>query len=229
MQPPTDASNVKLKLTYLQMKGFGEMLRLALFHGGLEFEDERISYEEVQRRRSEGLLPCGQVPVLEIDGVAHSQSMALLRWIGMRTGLFPVEHQLKIDAIHEAFADINKNLFPNWYGHILGRSPVDGALLVPMTDDQKSQTLELLNTVVLPCRLQRIEATYTSAGNDFFCGSAPTTADFQWYVMGSGLVEGTYCEGVSTQILDQCPNLRRIIENVAKLPRVVEWNAAHPE
>jgi glutathione S-transferase len=91
------------------------MVRLALYHGKIDFEDERISYDEVAERRAKGLLPHGQVPVLEIDGVRHSQSMALLRWAGQRAGLYPALLQLQIDAVHESLADVNKCLNPQWY------------------------------------------------------------------------------------------------------------------
>ena len=203
------------------------MLRLALYYGNLPFEDERISYDEIQKRRVAGILPGGQVPVLEIDGVPYGQSVTLLRWIGMRAGLFPMDLQLKIDAVHDAFADINKSLAPQWYGAILGRSPVDGSLLVPMTEEQKQKVQDILSNISLPASLARIEKNYTSTEYDFFFGSTPTTADFHWYIIGGGLMDGTYCEGLSTSVLDECPNLRKIIGNVGKLSRVAEWNAAH--
>jgi prostaglandin-H2 D-isomerase / glutathione transferase len=71
-------------LTYLDIKGIAEPIRITLFSGGIEFEDERIGYEEIARRRSEGILPHGQLPTLQapgFDGLLLSQSRAILHWV----------------------------------------------------------------------------------------------------------------------------------------------------
>ena len=44
-------------LTYLDIKGLGEPIRLALAIGGVEFVDRRVSYEEVAALRAAGKLP----------------------------------------------------------------------------------------------------------------------------------------------------------------------------
>jgi glutathione S-transferase len=74
----------KLVLTYLDIKGFAEAVRLAFAVGGIEFEDVRVGYTDVQALRAAGKLPTGQVPVLEVDGVAYGQSAAILRYAGAR-------------------------------------------------------------------------------------------------------------------------------------------------
>lgn len=35
--------------------------------------------------------PLGQLPVVSIDGVDYTQSMALLRWAGKKSGLYPTD------------------------------------------------------------------------------------------------------------------------------------------
>ena len=68
-------------LTYLDIKGIAEPIRITLFSGGIEFEDERIGYEEVARRRSEGILvlPHGQLPTLQAPGPVHVGSRRVTR------------------------------------------------------------------------------------------------------------------------------------------------------
>merc|ERR1712216_653179 len=56
----------KLKLTYLNHTGKAEPIRLALFIGGLEFEDCRVDYAGVKALRETGESPWDQVPVLQI-------------------------------------------------------------------------------------------------------------------------------------------------------------------
>ncbi|KAE9072076.1 hypothetical protein PF007_g26309 [Phytophthora fragariae] len=60
----------KLKLTYMPLPGRGEPICLALFIGGVEFEDERISREALANRK----LPFNQLPVLEVDGEVIAQT-----------------------------------------------------------------------------------------------------------------------------------------------------------
>ena len=60
----------RLRLTYLDIKGVAEPIRLALFLGDVAFEDRRVSYEQVAALREDGSLAFGQVPLLELlDGV----------------------------------------------------------------------------------------------------------------------------------------------------------------
>jgi len=67
----------KLKLTYFPGGGRAEAIRLAFFVADIPFEDERITNEQFSKRK--GLLPFGQLPILEVDGVVIAQSHAILR------------------------------------------------------------------------------------------------------------------------------------------------------
>lgn len=213
----------QVKLTYLDIKGLGEPIRLALWIGNVDFEDERITKAEIGARRTAGVLPHGQVPVLEIDGVIHSQAMALLRWAGCEAGL--PSTSLSIDAGLEAMTDIIFCFRPLWYGAALGKSPVTGEPLVALNDVQKAEVAAKLNSEVLPVRLRRLEAALGDA--EYFGGGVLSTADLRWYVIGEGLLDGSYCKGVSPAVLASCPNLKALVERVGAHPRVVEWNARH--
>ena len=56
------ASTPKLKLTYFNIKARAEPTRLALFIGGIPFEDIRLSHGE-EWPAHKGEMPYGQVPV----------------------------------------------------------------------------------------------------------------------------------------------------------------------
>ena len=45
-----------------------ETSRLALFIGGIEFEDLRPSRGEIAKMKTKGTFPFGQFPVLQVDG-----------------------------------------------------------------------------------------------------------------------------------------------------------------
>ena len=211
---------MKIKLTYLSIKGYAEPIRLCFFISNIPFEDERISYEELAKRRNS--FPFGQVPVLEVDGVTYAQSNAILRWAGKEGNLYPDELQLRCDAVLGCIDDINKNLSPQWYGHAIGRCPGSGKHFVPLTMTQKQEIEEHLNDDVLPGYFSMLERKLGS--NPYFCGETLTVADLKWYVVGSGFLDGSYCEGISKSSLIKFPALLELIQRVGCHPKVVEWN-----
>jgi glutathione S-transferase len=242
-------SRPHVRLTYLDIKGIAEPIRLALFVGGIDFEDVRVGYEEVAALRESGkLAPFGQVPLLEIDGVPYTQSNALLRWAGSQCNLYPEALRLRCDMVDEALGDIKAVLRPQWYGHILGRSPVTAQPIVPMTEEQKTLTAQLLSTEVfrshrvptlvshsslltqvLPTRFMQLEGLLGS--DAYFCGSQLTICDLSFYVMATGFLDGSFCQGLLPSakegLLDHCPGLARLVERIATHSRVAEWNAMH--
>ena len=211
---------MNIKLTYLAIKGFAEPIRLSFFLSKIPFEDERISYEEISKRRDN--LPYGQVPVLEVDGKVYAQSNAILRWAGRQGNLYPVEIQLECDAVLSCIDDINKNLSPQWYGHALARCPGNGKHFAPLTAQQKEDVQDHLNNDVLPGYFSMLAKQLDS--NPYFCGSMLTIADLKWYVVGSGFMDGTYCEGISKSILKNFPTLIALVDRISDHPRVQEWN-----
>lgn len=104
------------KLTYFNLKGSAEPIRLLFIYGGIEYEDERIEHDDWP-----GLKPCmwtlsfvlyflrdfsyvfwcanlftvlqnlatpfGQLPLLEVDGIRVHQSCAIMRYVAKRVGL----------------------------------------------------------------------------------------------------------------------------------------------
>lgn len=214
----------QLKLTYLGIKGYAEPIRLALVVGGLEFEDRRVSHEEVKAMRESGELTFGQVPMLEIDGEKFVQSQALLRWAGRRAGLYPDDLQLRCDAVEEALVDIRRGLYPQWYGVILGRDPTTGEMLVPMSEEQRREVEQQLNRSVLPAQFGRLERIAQASGGPYFCGERLTICDLSFYVLASGVLDGSYCEGISPSVLDGCQCLRELVGRVAAHPMVKAWS-----
>jgi len=140
-------------------------------------------------------------------------------------GLWPasIEDQAHCDMVEASIDDVNAVLKPQWYGHVLGRSPKTGELLVPLSEDQKVQLLKGLNDDILPARFGNIEKCIKGP---YFCGSEMTHVDLLFYNLGSGLLDGTYCEGISPSVLTSaCPKLIELISLVNAQPKVQEWNA----
>jgi glutathione S-transferase len=117
-----DDSPQQLRYYYLDKRVKGESVRLALVVGGIEFEDVRLTYEEVQNMRAAGKLPFSQVPALQIgsgeDAPIWAQSQALLRWAGRKGGLYPEEHQLLIDAVTDVMVELYTEMIKVGYGPV---------------------------------------------------------------------------------------------------------------
>merc|ERR1712007_93498 len=230
-----EAPKKKPKLTYLDIPGIAEHIRLTLFIGDVDFEDERVSREEVIRRRAAHELPFGQVPILELsDGMGpYSQSNSILRWAGRMSGLYPEDLQLQCDGVLEAVLDLTYKMNAWWYGAACGRHPDTSEPAVPLNEEQKSSIGVFLNSVLLPARLADFERLLQKSGGPYFCGERLTICDisfctFAWPLQ-EGMVGGFAGGTIASTCLDPCPLLRALLQRVAEHPKVSEWRAAHPQ
>lgn len=74
-------------LQYFNLTARGQFIRLAYIYGDIEFEDTRYEFSEWPAIKPDA--PLGQLPVLTYDGTKFTQSLAMLRFVGGRAGLYP--------------------------------------------------------------------------------------------------------------------------------------------
>jgi len=109
-----------LKLTYFDSPGRAEPIRVALRISGLPFEDVRLKFPAFAEAKAAGVLPLGQVPVLEVDGARLVQTAAILRYvahIGDRS-LYPSDpwRALLVDSALDSFNDtLSHALLPSLF------------------------------------------------------------------------------------------------------------------
>lgn len=175
----TPAKTTTYRLAYMDIKGLAEPVRLALRLGGVPFTETRVSYEDLAEARARAdastSLPFGQLPTLTVeetvfaeDGYENKkqsvfgQSAALLRYVGRKTNLYPVddERQLRVDAVEECLADLRKTFAPLWYANALPRDPTNGSLAeaTALSESQKKGALDAVRETHAPARLRQIEA-----------------------------------------------------------------------
>merc|ERR1712051_345029 len=96
-----------IKLTYFNGKGRGETARLVLAYAGKDYEDRRVSFEDMPSLKPS--LPFGQLPVLEVDGVNICQSMAISRYLANEFGLAGNSSLVKaqIDEVVDVINDVH--------------------------------------------------------------------------------------------------------------------------
>ena len=103
-----------IKLTYFDMAGAAEKLRLALVLSDTRFEDERVPFSKWAELKP--TIPYGQLPVMTIaDGPTIVQSDAILRYIGRQEGaefLYPPDKMLDIDQLIGMIGDLQRAWMP---------------------------------------------------------------------------------------------------------------------
>lgn len=105
------------KLFYFDFNGgAGEPTRNAFRYANIPFEDVRVKYGDWPAIKASDKCLYGQMPLLEIDGKPFAQSMAILRYVGKVTGLYPTDpvEALRVDELLDAVIDLRTKISPTY-------------------------------------------------------------------------------------------------------------------
>ena len=92
-----------IRLTYFDLHGGrGEVARLAMFIGGIDFEDRRVKFDDWPALKPK--TPFGGIPVLEVDGEPVAQSNGINRFLGKLADLLPLRILARRAQSHAALA-----------------------------------------------------------------------------------------------------------------------------
>jgi glutathione S-transferase len=195
----------KLKLTYFDIHGGrGEPARLAMHIGGVDFEDDRISFQQFGDRHSS--FPFDRVPVLEIDGIEVSQCNGINRYVGKLAGLYPT------DPLQAAFCDEAMDAVEDIVSKVVATFPIKD-------EAEKKAARKTLAEGPITVYLEQLQAMLEARGGEYFADGRLTVADLKVMVWIRSLRSGT---------LDHVP--RDLPDNVA--PLLVEHLArieSHPK
>ncbi|KAJ0389223.1 hypothetical protein P43SY_012040 [Pythium insidiosum] len=195
----------QIKLTYFDIAGRAELTRLAFAYGGVAFDDERIAGPVFAERKP--TLPLGQLPVVSVDGVTYPQSMAMARYAGRLSGLYPTDplQALKVDAVLETIVDLtNKFIEINW-----GTS--DAA--------QKAEKTKTFVEETLPRSFRYLESLVQGK---FFFGDSPTLADVEIFNSITNALGPNFPAFKTTPF----PKIEAVAANVKALPAIATYLAA---
>ena len=203
---------MKLVLIYPDIPFWrAETSRLALFIGGIEFEDLRPSREELAEMRTNGFFPFGQFPVLQVDGKTIAQTGAIARFCGKLSRLYPKENDFnaaKVDEVIDLATDITVRIRP----------------ALKEKDHEKSTEMRReLVEIVLPHWLGFMETLLKKNGKTgYFVNDSLTVADLAAWRL-CGWISGGVIDGIPQTILDAFPLLNEHHNNISNLPKVAEW------
>lgn len=194
------------------VKGRAEATRLALVIGGIDFEDERINGEEwaVMKKK----MPYKAVPIMTVDNRVYAQSIAMLRYAGKLTGLYPSDDlaALFVDEVGDTVTDLFACLY-----RCMGK------------DDQKMR--ESRHQFVhedIPRYWGGLEARLNNAGaGPFILGEKISIADLGIFCMFTTVKSGIV-DYVELDVLDEYVTLKGVYDSVTSIPEVKEWYQKHP-
>lgn len=202
----------KLKLTYFDFHGGrGEPARLAMFIGGVEFEDQRVSVSDWPALKPG--MPFHAVPVLEVDGKVLTQSNSINRFVGKLARLYPSEpwQAALCDEVMDAVEDITCQI---------------GATFTIKDDAVKRGARQALADGPLRLYLERLQARLEKTGGKYFADGRLTVADLKVFVWIRYLRSGTL-DHIPRDLPDRvAPLLVEHFKRVNDHPKVVAYYQA---
>jgi len=212
-----------LRLTYFDFEGTAEKVRLALALGGIDFEDERVPWEEWPEMKLKSRV--GNLPTLQIAG--HKRPVtevgAMLRYVGQIAGLYPPSKLLQIEEVIGLEEEIDRMLSPS--NRIVSKPEHFGYPADLPADLRWKIQRALRNRLTAEGGdLQRMLScleSYLEDGSPFMCGDRITIADCQVIPLLRQLKSGTL-DGVPVGLLDRFPRLKRYYSRFHELPEVKE-------
>lgn len=197
----------KIKLTYFEMFGRAGAVRLALAVGGIDFEDERLSPEEFVAKKAAGEFPFGSVPVMEVDGLMLAETIALLRFAGKLSGLYPE------DPLDAAKVDMVIDGVENLFG--------------PATSDSSPEAREKFEKEILPRYVKPVdEILAKSKSGPFVLGEKMTIADL-WLASYVGFLSSGKLEHVSKDCFNSYSYVLAAAKAVGEKESVAAWMKEH--
>ncbi|MDJ0711543.1 MAG: glutathione S-transferase family protein [Woeseiaceae bacterium] len=199
------------KLTYFDFNGGrGEPIRIAFHHGGIDFEDDRVSFPEFAETRDS--MRFSSVPTMEIDGMVVTQTNAMLRHVGKQAGLYP-DDELQAFYCDEAMEAIEDLLH-----RIVATFGLEG--------DELKAAREELAAGWLKTFINGLDELLARGGGEYFADGRLTVADLKVFMQTRSLASGTL-DHVPTDFVEQLsPALAAHRDRIAADPIVTAYYAA---
>jgi prostaglandin-H2 D-isomerase / glutathione transferase len=209
-----------IKLSYFDIEGAAEHVRLALLLSRTPFEDHRISWAEWPAMKP--TTPNGQVPIMTFeDGSVRAQSKAMLRWVGSTKSstLYPKEKLFDIEEVIGDVEDMQRAFTPaqqmgsraTAFGHPDGFEKTEEGKQLVQSMRRKFVTEELPNYI------KRLTDRMEKHGGPFLvAGTGPTIADCVAVPALRAFTKG-HIDYVDTNCLEAHPAIVSYIQNFCAL------------
>ncbi|XP_077981200.1 glutathione S-transferase 1-like [Glandiceps talaboti] len=200
------------RLSYFDIRGIAEPIRLIFAVAGVEFEDKRITEEQWPSEKTSGKYPFGTMPILEVDGVTLAQSYAIARYLANEFGLAGKTNMEKaqVDMVADAVKDFGEKM---------------GKMFMEKDEEKKAEIIKTVESKDAPVYLAAIEKILTSNkdGDGYFVGESLTWADLTF------VNQTEYYPMFGSDVLVPYPKLKALVDRVNALPKIKAWKDKRPE
>ena len=102
-----------MKVHYFAGYGRAEAFRMLLHHAKVEYENVNYTPELLAEAKTTGNLEFGQLPVFETEGKFYAQSVAILRFLGIKYGYYPTDayQGWEADSIIDSVGDLTNAFY----------------------------------------------------------------------------------------------------------------------
>jgi len=154
------------RLTYFNIQGRAEILRMILTYSNVEFEDVRLSYPVWKEVKNQPKFKFGQLPILEIDDKVIAQTQVIARYLSRKFVYLPIDPDAAL-PIEELNTFIDSD--------ISERQSLGGMFKDP---EQKENYRHKYFTEHLPSKLTYLEEILQKNQTGYLVGDKMTLADF---------------------------------------------------
>lgn len=189
------------KLTYFNLKGKGETIRLSFHAAGIPFEDKRIEFAEWPALKP--TIFTGQLPMLEVDGKQLSESMSIARFIAREGNLLGGSsfESAKVEAVTDAVEVLLNHMAKyKWCDNPV----VKEALLKDLEEKHFPGVIKLLED--------------TLADKQYFVTHKLSLAEIHFFSVFSNILEFAGYEWQA-----KTPKLKALYERVQKEPKLAAY------
>ena len=207
---------MQLKLIYFDQPFWrAEIARLCLFISDIEFEDYRITNEDLNDIKENGelsdgtVIPFRQLPVLVIEGQSIAQTGAIARICGKIADMYPNDmiEAGKVDQVIDTVTDINVLINPS----MNERDP-----------DIKKQMRYDLSNDALPKYFGYLEKILEASDSGRFVGDEMTVADIAVWSMLGWIAQGVL-DDIPSNLPKTFERLTSLYNEISNIPKVQEW------
>ncbi|XP_077302870.1 glutathione S-transferase-like [Arctopsyche grandis] len=192
------------KLTYFNLRALGEPIRMILTYNGIKFQDIRLDRFGKDWIEKKSTFPMGQLPLLEIDGIALHQSKVICRYLAKKSDLYGKNEResAQIDIAVDIIYDLIMKM----------------RVLRDISDPSAQETkYEEFKNTSIPFYLSNLDNIAKSYSGYLGC-SKLSWADFYF----TGAID--YLENLCRiKFRDDYPNLKKVIQNVTEEPKLKEY------
>ena len=223
----TTSDSKKIKLTYFDIEGAAEPVRLALVLSGTEFEDDRVKFPDWAALKPK--TPNGQLPIMQIgdDPQMRTQSSAMLRMVGAEYSpdgsLYPRDKLYDVEEVLGLLDDAKRDWTPSLY---IGMAPTKFGYPQDFnkTDEGKALVKKMREEFVqekLTHYLDQLTKLLEKSGDKWLVAGCdnPTIADCAWVPFLRNYTRG-HIDHVDVKCLDTHPKIVEYVKRFCDLPSI---------